>query len=78
MPAHDPPLVPEDNTELGEMLEFIHDWFSGNDTELLAASLRRFVGTEGYDLTKLRTDLARFTFLLGTNDGTQLFGTDQN
>lgn len=29
-----------------------------------------------YDLTAVRTDLARFTFLLG-DDGEQLFGTDQ-
>jgi hypothetical protein len=78
MPAHDPRPAPDDNTELGEMLEFLHDWFSGTDAELLAASLRRFVGTDGYDLAKLRTDLARFTFLLGTNDGTQLFGTDHH
>jgi hypothetical protein len=81
MPAHNMRPDPDDNTELGEMLEFLHDWFSGTDTELLAASLRRFVGTDGYDgydLTKLRTDLARFTFLLGTNDGTQLFGTDHH
>ena len=36
----------------------------GNDNTLLATSLHRFVGTTGYDLNALRTDLARFTFLL--------------
>ena len=43
----------------------------------LVASFHRFIGAEGYDLTALRTDLARFTFLLGHDDGEQLFGTDQ-
>jgi hypothetical protein len=76
-PSLDPSLDPDDVTELGEMLEFLHDWLTGPDTELLAASLRRFVGTDGYDLAELGTDLARFTFLLGTDDGTQLFGTVQ-
>jgi DNA replication protein DnaC len=32
----------------------------------------------GYDLAELRTDLARFTFLLGHDDGEQLFGTGEN
>ena len=35
------------------------------------------MGVDGYDLTEPRTDLARFTFLLGHDDGEQLFGTDQ-
>jgi hypothetical protein len=39
MPAYDPPLDPDDVTELGEMLGFLHDWFSGPDTEQLAALL---------------------------------------
>jgi hypothetical protein len=29
------------------------------------------------DLAELRTDLARFTFLLGHDDGEQLFGTGE-
>jgi len=36
------------------------------------------VGTTGYDLNELRTDLARFTFLLGNDDGQQLFGPDKH
>jgi hypothetical protein len=32
------------------------------------------MGTHGYDLADLRTDLDRFTFLLG-DDGEHLFGT---
>jgi hypothetical protein len=31
---------------------------------------------DGYDLTELRTDLARIAFLLAEDDGEQLFGTD--
>ncbi len=34
------------------------------------------MGVDGHDLTALRTDLAHFTFLLGTDDGEQLLGTD--
>ena len=39
------------------------------------ARLRReaFVGTASYDLSQLRADLDRFTFLLGGNDGESLF-----
>jgi hypothetical protein len=33
------------------------------------------MGVDGYDLVELRTDLARFTFLLGHDDGEQLFAT---
>jgi hypothetical protein len=55
------------------MLTFIRQWISGPDQAQLAASLHRFVGVDGYDLTELRTDLARFAFLLG-DDGEQLFG----
>jgi hypothetical protein len=71
MTAHDPNLHPDDATELSELLDFLGDWLD-TDTELLAASLRRFVGTDGYDLTELRQDLARFVFLLG-GDGDRLF-----
>lgn len=78
MPAHGPRLDPLDAIELGEILDFIRDWLGGTDTTLLAASFKRFVGTDGYDLTELRQDLARFTFLLGNDDGEQLFGTAQN
>jgi hypothetical protein len=40
--------------------------------------VRRFAGTDGYDLTALRPDLARFSFLLGHDDGEQLFGDGQH
>ncbi len=32
--------------ELAEMLTFCRDWLAGPDHELLAASLRRFVGVD--------------------------------
>ena len=32
---------------------------------------------DGHDRTELRTDLARFAFLPGEDDGGQLFGTGQ-
>jgi hypothetical protein len=78
MSTHDQGLEIDDIIELGELLSFLTDWLGGNDTNLLAASLQRFVGTEGYDLAELRNDLARFQFLLGTDDGTQLFGLEQH
>lgn len=78
MPDQDHGIDGGDAIELGELLSFLDDWLGGNDTTLLAASLRRFVGTQGYDLAELRHDLTRFAFLLGTDDGTQLFGLEQH
>ena len=66
-----------DAAELAEALTFISQWLAGPDHTQLEASFRRFMGVDGYDLTELRTDLARFTFLLGHDDGEQLFGTGQ-
>lgn len=71
-------MTTEDAVELGELLTFLNDWLGGTDNPALNASLRRFVGTDGYDLTELRADLARFAFLLGTDDGTELFGLDRH
>jgi hypothetical protein len=76
MPAPQAHLA--DSAELAEMLTFISQWLGGTDHAQLAASLSRFIGTPGYDLAELRTDLARFTFLLGHDDGEQLFGTGGN
>ena len=78
MPTHDLRLNATDAAELSELLTFLSDWLNGTDSNHLAASLQRFVGTTGYDPTELRTDLARFTFLLGNDDGTQLFGHDKH
>jgi glyoxylase-like metal-dependent hydrolase (beta-lactamase superfamily II) len=63
--------------ELAELLHFLGDWLAA-DRDRLDASLRRFVGTAGYDTTgydvaELRRDLDRFTFLIGGDDGEALF-----
>jgi hypothetical protein len=58
------------------MLTFCADWLAGPDHDLLAASLRRFVGTDGYGLLSLQADLARFAFMLG-DDGDRLITGDQ-
>ena len=78
MPAPQAHLDLADAAELAELLTFISQWLGGTDHAQLAASFSRFIGTPGYDLTELRTDLARFTFLLGHDDGEQLFGTGEN
>ncbi len=65
-------LDTSDATELAELLQFLHDWLASDPTHL-DTSLTRFVGTGGYGLPQLRTDLNRFTFLLGGNDGDALF-----
>jgi hypothetical protein len=67
-----PDLDTGDATELAELLQFLNDWLASDPTRL-DASLTRFVGAHGYDLQTLRTDLDRFTFLLGGNDGEALF-----
>jgi hypothetical protein len=67
-----PNLDTGDATELAELLQFLNDWLASDPTHL-DASLTRFVGADGYDLRTLLTDLDRFTFLLGGNDGEALF-----
>jgi hypothetical protein len=61
-----------DADELAELLQFIRDW-TVPEHDQLNASLTRFVANTGYNLTQLRSDLDRFTFLLGGNDGEALF-----
>jgi hypothetical protein len=78
MPAPLLHLELADAAELAEALTLISRWLDGADHAELAASFHRFIGADGYDVTALRTDLARFTFLLGHDDGEQLFGTDEN
>jgi hypothetical protein len=68
-------LCDDDAVELAEMLEFIHDW-CGHLPAILSESLATFVGGDGYTLTDLRADLARFAFLLG-GDAERLFGAEQ-
>ncbi len=64
-----------DAGELAEMLEFLDGWLGG-DADCLGASVRRFVGSDGYGVAQLRMDLQRFVFLLGGSDGGVLFGED--
>jgi len=75
MPAPRVHLDLADATELAEMLTLINQWLGGVDHAPLAAPFGRFIGTDGPDLAELRTDLAHTTFLIGHNDGEQLFGT---
>ncbi|ACU72812.1 hypothetical protein Caci_3926 [Catenulispora acidiphila DSM 44928] len=66
-------LAVDDVVELAEMLWFIGDWLGGADEQMLAASFRRFMDADGCDLAELRSDLARFTFLIDGSDGEDLF-----
>jgi hypothetical protein len=61
-----------DAAELAELSRFLNDWLAA-EHDHLDASLRRFVGNPAYDIDQLRTHLARFTFLLGHDDGESLF-----
>jgi hypothetical protein len=69
-------LDADDAVELGELVEFLGDWVVG-ERSVLAESLGRFLGIDGYDIDELRADLARFAFLVGVNDGELLFGGDE-
>lgn len=65
-----------DAIELAETLQLITRWLAA-DPERLTASLLDFIGHPGYGPDALRADLNRFTFLLGGNDGEELFGHDK-
>ncbi len=65
-------IDPTDALELGQLLDFLDDWLKA-DPEDLAPSLARFVGHPAYSIEQLRTELHHFTFLLGHDDGEQLF-----
>ena len=63
-----------DAVELAELLTFLTDWLSGSQQQPLADSLAAYVGYDRYNIDERRNDLHRFVFLLGLNDGEQLFG----
>ena len=67
-----PPIIlaADDGIELGEMLEFLHDW-TAMHAEALAVALHNFTAG-GYTLEELQADLARFAFLLD-GDPSRLF-----
>jgi hypothetical protein len=69
-------LAASDAAELTELLSFLVEWIDSDHTQL-PASLRRFAGHSAYDTTALRTDLARFLFLLG-GDERPLLGTSDS
>jgi hypothetical protein len=62
-----------DAAELAELLQFLSQWLA-RDRGRLGASLEEFVGHPAYNVSQLRQDLDRFTFLLGGDDGEALFG----
>jgi hypothetical protein len=70
-------LALDDAVELTELLQFIDTWLT-NDHDQLIASLLRFVGHPSYDISRLKADLARFTFLLGGDTDGALFQPPPN
>jgi hypothetical protein len=70
-------LEGSDGAELVELLGFVRDWLGGSDREALRASRAWFVGREGYDLSVVRADLARFVILFGGDDGQLLFDDEE-
>jgi hypothetical protein len=73
MTVPDVRLAASDAAELTEPLNFLIDWINSDDQQL-PASLHRFTGNTAYGAAALRTDLARFQFLLG-GDERPLFGS---
>jgi hypothetical protein len=69
-------LDASDAAELAEMLTFIGHWLT-SDPAALASSLQKFTGGTAYTTGTLRTDLARFAFLLTGEDAGRLFGGGQ-
>ncbi|HEY5842530.1 MAG TPA: hypothetical protein VIU87_13895 [Mycobacterium sp.] len=64
-----------ESAELAELLHFLRDWLV-TDNDNLEASLARFVGGSGYDLSELRSDIGRFAYLLAGDDGEQTLDTE--
>jgi hypothetical protein len=62
-----------DAVELAELLTFLADWFTSNQQPTLADSLTAYIGHDALGVDALAVDLHRFVFLLGLNDGEQLF-----
>lgn len=67
-------IAADDAIELTELLNFLIEWLDTDRTHL-PASLHRFVGNSAYDTAALRSDLARFHFLIGGDEGPLLGGT---
>jgi hypothetical protein len=71
-----PHLAADDAMELTELLGLLIDWIDSDHGHHLPDSLRRFIGNDAYDTTALRTDLARFQFLLGGDEHPYFSSTD--
>ena len=67
-------LDPVEAAELAETLAFVVAWLSGSQEQALADGFAAFVGHPAYNTDTLCADLHRFVFLLGGNDGEELFG----
>jgi hypothetical protein len=65
-----------DEIELAELLQLLDDWMK-TDHDYLAVSLTRFIGNPAYGLGELRSDFARFRFLLGVTDGEGVFTPEE-
>ena len=68
--------TPSDATKHAEMLTFIADRLH-HDHDRLEPSLLTFIGNNAYTTSNPARRPSRFTFLLGADNGTQLFDTDQ-
>ena len=66
-------LDPVDAAELAELLEFAARWLSGSQEQALADSFTTFAGHPAHNTGTLCADPHRFVFLLGGNDGEELF-----
>lgn len=72
--SHTTSLRDEDAVELGEILEFLHDWIAACP-EARASFSRFCFGL--FTVEEMRADLARFAFLLGADGERYLHGADQ-
>jgi len=61
-------LAAEDSAELADFLRFLGEWLAADHSQL-SDSLAWFMDGYPYDVETLRQDLARFTSLLGGNNG---------
>jgi hypothetical protein len=59
----------DDSIELAALLSFLSAWLECQDVDLLAASLKCFIGTTGYELAELQADIGYFASLL--EDGSE-------
>ncbi len=66
-------LDPADAAELTELLQFLDDWLTSSQDQI-HRSFAQFVGHPAYGISHLQGDLRRFAFLLGADNGEQLFG----